>query len=218
MYRWTLAAMLAGAVFVGSFIVSAPVAADPPPWAGVWKHKHKHHYQPHDDYRVVYVPVPAVRETRIIHHRAAPVAQGLPYGFNRGTCDRGLVSSEMVGSVLGGAAGGVAGNQFGKGQGKTAATIGGTILGVLVGGSIGRTMDSVDQGCVAGMLDHVPDSRAIAWAGDDGQSYRVVPVRSYEARGQYCREYQATAVVGGRQQQTYGTACRMPDGQWRIVD
>lgn len=212
-------ALFVGAALLAGTFVPKPAAADPPPWAGVWKHKSKPpHYHGLDDYRVVYVPVPAVREARVYPQRVAPVAQGLPYGFNRGTCDRGLISSELMGSVLGGVGGGLAGNQIGRGQGNTAATIGGTLLGALVGGSIGRTMDSVDQNCVAGMLDHVPDSRAIAWAGDEGQSYRVLPVRSYQAEGRYCREYQAMAVVGGRQQQTYGTACRMPDGQWQIVE
>jgi len=36
--------------------------------------------------------------------------------------------------------------------------------------------------------------------------------------GQYCREYQATVVVGGVPQASYGTACLMPDGVWRVVN
>jgi|GEM_PF-4570556 len=36
--------------------------------------------------------------------------------------------------------------------------------------------------------------------------------------GRYCREYQSTVMVGGRPQPGYGTACLMPDGQWRVVD
>ena len=35
--------------------------------------------------------------------------------------------------------------------------------------------------------------------------------------GRYCREYTATAVVGGKTQNTYGTACRQPDGAWQLV-
>lgn len=35
--------------------------------------------------------------------------------------------------------------------------------------------------------------------------------------GRYCREYQSTVTVGGTAQPSYGTACLMPDGQWRIV-
>jgi hypothetical protein len=33
-----------------------------------------------------------------------------------------------------------------------------------------------------------------------------------------CREYTAPANVGGQTVQTYGTACRQPDGTWRIVE
>lgn len=34
----------------------------------------------------------------------------------------------------------------------------------------------------------------------------------------YCREYQTTARINGALQKTYGTACRQPDGSWRIVN
>ncbi|HZS81291.1 MAG TPA: hypothetical protein VFA50_00350 [Stellaceae bacterium] len=33
----------------------------------------------------------------------------------------------------------------------------------------------------------------------------------------YCREYQTTSAVADRLQQIVGTACRQPDGTWRIV-
>lgn len=36
--------------------------------------------------------------------------------------------------------------------------------------------------------------------------------------GQYCREYQAGVTVNGYQQPSYGTACLMPDGAWRVVN
>lgn len=35
---------------------------------------------------------------------------------------------------------------------------------------------------------------------------------------QVCREYQSTAVINGKRQPTYGTACRQPDGSWRIIN
>lgn len=38
-----------------------------------------------------------------------------------------------------------------------------------------------------------------------------------DTSGQPCREFQQTIVVAGQQQQGYGTACRQPDGSWRIV-
>jgi hypothetical protein len=32
-----------------------------------------------------------------------------------------------------------------------------------------------------------------------------------------CREYESTMTVGGQPQSVVGTACRQPDGTWRIV-
>jgi hypothetical protein len=37
------------------------------------------------------------------------------------------------------------------------------------------------------------------------------------ASGGTCREYQSTATIDGRPQQTHGVACRQQDGTWRIV-
>jgi len=39
-----------------------------------------------------------------------------------------------------------------------------------------------------------------------------------DASGRQCREYKATRDIGGRARAVYGTACRDPDGQWRIVN
>lgn len=39
-----------------------------------------------------------------------------------------------------------------------------------------------------------------------------------DAAGRYCREYQTTLMVAGQPQPSFGTACLMPDGQWRIVE
>jgi surface antigen len=36
--------------------------------------------------------------------------------------------------------------------------------------------------------------------------------------GALCREYQSTVVVGGKQEQAYGTACRQADGSWKVVN
>ena len=46
----------------------------------------------------------------------------------------------------------------------------------------------------------------------------VTPTRTYkDDSGTYCREYQTTVTVGGEEQKAYGTACRQPDGQWKIM-
>jgi hypothetical protein len=38
------------------------------------------------------------------------------------------------------------------------------------------------------------------------------------ASGQTCREYKATDLRSGRPVDVYGTACRQPDGQWRVIN
>ncbi len=63
-----------------------------------------------------------------------------------------------------------------------------------------------------------------------GDEYEVIettyePVRkraaSYAqmpAEEEYCREYQANTSVGGKKAKSYGTACRQPDGSWKIMN
>ncbi len=197
------------------FGAAEPVLADPPPWAPAhgWraqqgdygrqyykpgkykkgKHKKGKHGGGYDEPDLVYAP---------------------PIDFTRGRCQQ-----EVLGALLGGATGAAIGSQIGKGDGKTAAIIGGTIVGLIVGGSIGRSMDEIDQNCVGQALEHAGDGEAIHWnAQDDGARYQVTPVKTYQVEdGRYCREYTTTATVGGRVQETYGRACRQPDGSWQIV-
>jgi surface antigen len=148
-------------------------------------------------------------------HYGAGYGSRQPYGVYSNTCYR-----EDLGTALGAVAGGVAGYQVGGGHGKAAAVIGGTIVGALIGGHIGRSMDDVDQNCVGQILEHAPPNQPITWQDRSGQGgYEVTPSPAYEDRyGRYCREYQSTSTIGGRPQQTYGTACRQPDGSWQIMN
>lgn len=54
------------------------------------------------------------------------------------------------------------------------------------------------------------DARLIETSTQESLAYQ-------SAKGQYCREYQKTVTIGGREERAYGTACRMPDGHWQIV-
>ena len=138
----------------------------------------------------------------------------LPLDLGTGRCNR-----ELLGSLLGAAAGGLAGSRIGDGRGQLAAVAGGSLLGFLIGGTIGRNMDEVDRNCVGQALEHAEDGQQIAWNNPrTGVQYQVVPTRTVQGSdGRYCREYTATSVVSGRNQQTYGRACRQPDGSWQIV-
>ncbi len=140
---------------------------------------------------------------------------GLPLDLGTGRCDR-----ELMGSLLGAAAGGLLGAQIGDGRGRLAAVAGGTLLGFLAGGSIGRTMDEVDQNCIGQALEHAGDGQQITWNNPQtGTQYQVVPTQTVQrSDDRYCREYTTTAVINGKAQNTYGQACRQPDGSWRLVN
>ncbi|MBI5017025.1 MAG: glycine zipper 2TM domain-containing protein [Deltaproteobacteria bacterium] len=126
---------------------------------------------------------------------------------------------EQVGTVLGGAAGGILGSQVGGGHGRTVGIIVGTLLGAIVGQDIGRSLDEADELRAAHVLEKNRTGQPSTWENPDkGTEVTVTPVKTYQApSGQYCREYQTEVTVGGKVEQAYGTACRQPDGQWKIV-
>src|SRR5260370_35443082 len=46
----------------------------------------------------------------------------------------------------------------------------------------------------------------------------AAPAGDAQAQDQTCREYQSTTMIDGRPQPTYGTACPLPAGTWRIAN
>jgi surface antigen len=128
-------------------------------------------------------------------------------------------TKQDVGTVVGGGLGGILGAQVGGGAGKTAAIIGGTVLGALLGGSVGHSMDQVDELKAQQALENNRTGQASSWVNPDtGNQVTVVPTETYQKpSGQYCREFTTDVVVGGKKEAAYGTACRQPDGSWKIV-
>ena len=65
-----------------------------------------------------------------------------------------------------------------------------------------------------------PVGQTITWNNpNSGNSGSVTPVREGKAAsGEYCREFQQTVTIGGKSENAYGTACRQPDGSWKIVE
>lgn len=126
---------------------------------------------------------------------------------------------EEAGMVVGSIVGGLLGAQVGQGSGRTAATLLGTVVGAAVGGNVGRSMDENDRLRTAHALETVRTGVATQWRNPDtGHQYTVVPNRTYNAATGPCREYTVEAVVGGRPETVYGTACRQADGSWRVVN
>lgn len=134
---------------------------------------------------------------------------------NRGT-------KETVGTLGGAAVGGLLGSQIGGGTGKLVATGVGVFLGGLIGNQIGKSLDRADRLAADKAYSRAqaaPVGETISWKNpDSGNSGTYTPVREgTSSSGSYCREFQQTVTVGGKTEQAYGTACRQPDGSWKIV-
>lgn len=119
--------------------------------------------------------------------------------------------------VIGGVLGGVLGSQVGKGHGKTAAIIVGTLAGAAIGGAVGKSMDDTDRLKTAHALESVRTGVPSAWRNpDSGNEYSVTPTKTYDSATEPCREYTIDALIGGRTEKVYGTACRQADGSWKV--
>ncbi|MDE0205854.1 MAG: RT0821/Lpp0805 family surface protein [Candidatus Tectomicrobia bacterium] len=134
----------------------------------------------------------------------------------------GQLPKEEVGAVVGAGLGGLAGSLIGDGGGKLVAIGVGTMLGAIIGGETGKSLDRADKLALAQAqheaLENGESGSTTAWVNpDSGNSGEIVPQPAYqEVDGTYCREFQQTIIVGAEMQAAYGTACRQPDGTWKL--
>ena len=62
-----------------------------------------------------------------------------------------------------------------------------------------------------------PIGETISWNEGNASGY-VIPTREgTSSSGRYCREFQHEVTIGGNKEQSYGTACRQPDGSWEVI-
>jgi len=125
-----------------------------------------------------------------------------------------------IGAVGGGTVGGLIAAAAGGNPAAIAASV---IGGILVGGLVGNLLDERDKKMAAEAerkaLETAPSGTSVTWKNpDNGHAGTVTPVRTYQtSTGQYCREYQTNVTIEGKSDKAYGTACRQPDGSWKIV-
>lgn len=136
---------------------------------------------------------------------------------------QGWGQKQTIGTGAGAVAGGLLGSQVGGGSGRLWATGAGVLLGALVGSEIGSSLDRADRMYMAQAQQRVysaPIGETVTWNNPEtGHAGTYTAVRDGStASGRYCREYQQTVMVGGRQESAYGTACQQPDGSWEIVN
>ena len=127
------------------------------------------------------------------------------------------------GTLLGAGLGALAGSQIGAGRGQLAAVAVGTLLGAFVGGEAGKSLDRADKlfakQTMQRSLETTPSGTTSNWTNPDNRnSGTFTPTRTYQTtNGRYCREFQGTVTIGGNTEKAFGTACRGPDGAWKIV-
>jgi len=152
------------------------------------------------------------------------IAAAVAIMFLASACAQNQGTKQTVGGLGGAVLGGLLGSQVGGGSGRLWATGAGVLLGAVIGSEIGRGLDVVDkqqmEQTTQASLEHTQTGSTSAWSNPDtGNSGTVTPTNTYKAsNGEYCREYSQTIEVGGDVQEAYGTACRQPDGSWKIVN
>jgi len=135
--------------------------------------------------------------------------------------DDGSVNRRDVGMIAGAAGGAVAGNAIG-GDNQTARVLGiitGALVGGAVGGYLGSRWDNYDRMQAALAMDVNPDQQAAIWRNPNNNAQsQFTPTRTfYQNNNTPCRDFTTTVTIDGRQETGRGTACRQPDGSWRIT-
>ncbi len=134
-------------------------------------------------------------------------------------------TKEEVGTIVGAGGGAVVGKAIGgHGTSGVVGTAIGTLAGAWIGREIGRSMDEADrlamEKTTQSALENSRSGSTETWTNpDSGHSGTVTPQPAFKNdNDQYCREYQQTVMIGGKTETAYGTACRQPDGSWKIVN
>lgn len=138
-------------------------------------------------------------------------------------CAQDAGQKQQVGTLLGAGLGALAGAQIGGGKGRLAAVALGTLAGAYMGGEVGKSLDKADrmqlQRTTQDSLEYNKTGQASSWSNpDSGHGGTVTPTRTVQtADNTPCREFESTVRIDGREETATGTACRQPDGSWRVV-
>ena len=142
-------------------------------------------------------------------------------GLALSACNSTRGNKETIGGLSGAVLGGVLGAQLGKGSGQIVGAVLGATAGGFLGGEIGASLDELDRlksDQAYKSAQTAPVGQTISWNNpDSGNKGTVTPVRDgTSSDGQYCREFQQTVTIDNKTEEAYGTACRQPDGSWKI--
>ncbi|MFZ2587674.1 MAG: RT0821/Lpp0805 family surface protein [Alphaproteobacteria bacterium] len=137
--------------------------------------------------------------------------------------ETGQFDGQTAAPVMGGVVGGLLGSQFGEGSGKTVMAVAGALAGAWAGSAIAKGMTAQDQRYydnAAYQAQSAPVGKTITWYNpDSGAQGSITPTRVGQTdSGDSCREFQQTITIGGKTEKAYGTACKQPNGSWKVMN
>ncbi|MBM9536825.1 glycine zipper domain-containing protein [Desulfobulbus alkaliphilus] len=122
----------------------------------------------------------------------------------------------QTGAVGGAAAGALVGQAIGH---STSATLIGAAVGTMLGYIVGNEMDKYDRQQLNHVYDRGVSNQPTSWINPDtGHQYAVTPQPAFQdpSTQRICRRAEIEALIDGRVERTYSTACRNPDGSWEL--
>lgn len=132
-------------------------------------------------------------------------------------CANTDLNKGQQGAVGGAAGGALLGQAIGR---DTEATLIGAAVGSLLGYIVGNEMDKYDKRQLNQAYEFTPSGQTTNWQNpDSGNVYQVTPQPAYtkpSAPQQPCRQAEIIAVIDGKTEKTYTTACRNSAGQWEL--
>jgi len=128
-------------------------------------------------------------------------------------------SGVVTGTIPGANTGRVIGSPVDVGAGEP--TIG-PIEGGLMGAEVGRSLADADRPIALKAeyeaLEYGQPGRPTEWTSRAGEVHGSVEVGAVTQVNRLdCRQYTHNIWIGGRLRVVRGTACRRPDGVWRVV-
>jgi surface antigen len=120
----------------------------------------------------------------------------------------------QTGAAGGAAAGALIGQAIGH---NTGGTLIGAAVGTMLGYIVGSEMDKYDRQQLDHMYERGVSNQRSTWVNPDtGNRYAVTPQPAYQdsSSRRICRKAEIEAVIDGRLERTYSTACRNEAGQW----
>lgn len=136
--------------------------------------------------------------------------------FLLSSCADSQYSKGQQGVVGGAAAGALIGQMIGH---NTEATLIGMAVGTMLGYIVGNEMDKYDRQELNHVYERGVSGSTTSWINpDSGNRYSVTPQPAFSnpQGNEPCRKAEIKAIIDGREESTYTTACRDANGQWQL--